>query len=235
MTRGGVRFENIRKAVEAIKTFGEEGMSVKDVAELVNVSTTTIYNMQADLNQNDIVWRNEKNGRRFYYKPNMKEAYKNSEGYTDKTVGDVLTGKKVVDDFKVGGIYENKYLVLKVFSDTLVYISVEPYQTKSGFCSDTCVRFDLDGQEVFVNPHRIWSVSVNKVNKSDRKTIDMGLYRQIVGLAGMSVVEVEVPVVKEIVQEVVKEVPVKDVEFKLMEQKAEIYEKCFYAVTGKGA
>ena len=76
MTRGGVRFENIRKAVEAIKTFGEEGMSVKDVAELVNVSTTTIYNMQDDLNQNDIVWRNEKNGRRFYYKPNMKEAYK---------------------------------------------------------------------------------------------------------------------------------------------------------------
>ena len=140
-----------------------------------------------------------------------------------------------MDDFKVGGIYENKYLVLKVFSDTLVYISVEPYQTKSGFCSDTCVRFVLDDQEVFVNPHRIWSVSVNKVNKSDRKTIDMGLYRQIVGLAGMSVVEVEVPVVKEIVQEVVKEVPVKDVEFKLMEQRAQIWEKAFSMVTSKGA
>lgn len=230
-----IKADNIKKVVEAIESFGDEGISVKDVSELIGVSTQTIYNMQTELAENGIDCRNEKHGRRFYYRPKMKEIFKNAEGYTDKTAGEAISGKKVMNEFKVGGIYNNKFLVLKAFSDTLVYLDTAPYKTKSEFCNDLCVRFDIDGEEYFVNPHRVWSVACNKVDKSTLKTIDLALFRQISGLAGMSVVEIEKEVEKVVIQEKIVEVPVKDVEYKLLEQKAEIWEKAFYAVTGKGA
>lgn len=227
--------ENVKKIVEAIESFGDDGITVKDVSELVGVSTQTIYNLQTELEDHGVDCRKEKYGRRFYYNPKMKEIFKNAEGYTDKTAGEAISGKKVISDFKVGGIYDSKYLVLKVFSDTLVYLDATSYKEKGEYCNDICVRFDLDGEERFVNPHRIWTVSCRNVNKDSLQTIDMALFRQISGLAGMNVVEVEKEVEKVVIQEKIVEVPVKDVEYKLLEQKAEIWEKAFYAVTGKGA
>ena len=232
MTREQTKEENVKNAIEVIKSFGTEGITVKDVAELVNVSPQTIYNMQANLELNGIECRPEKTGRRFIYKPMVKEIFRNAEGYTDKTAGEAIAGKKAVNDFKVGGIYEGKYLILKVFSDTLVYLQVLSYREKNEFCNDICVRFDINGEEQFVNPHRVWSILRSKVDMNDLYVIDMSLYRQIAGLAGMSVTEVEKNVEKVVIQEKIVEVPVKDFEYKLLEQRAELWEKAFYAVTG---
>lgn len=225
--------ESVKKVVEVVKAFGSDGATVKEISELADLSIQTVYNVQPIIGDYDIICVNDKKGRRYVYKENKKDAYKNSEGYMDKTAGDAIIGKKEMTEFKVGRIYENRYLVLKAFSDTIVYLEVIDMAEHPEFLNDICVRFDFGGKECFVNPHRVWSIGTYKVDVTCGKTFDMGLFRQIAGLCGMNVTEVEKEVEKVVIEEKIVEKPVESTEVQLLRQRAEIWEKAFYAVTGK--
>lgn len=236
------------KIVETIKEYGEEGITISEISVLTGFPPSVMYNRANQFESHGIVKRENAEGKRCYVyegstgKPEGKDekkndnVMKNAEGYTDRTAGEAIMGKRM-NDFFVGGIYEGRYLVLKVFYDTLVYLDIGKVAEKREFITDTCVRFNLNGEECFVNPHRVWSVYTRKVDKTTLQSIDNALFKQIASLAGMNVTEVEKEVEKvvykdKIVEKVIEsdEVKAMKMELEFAKKEASIWEKAFMAV-----
>ena len=243
MPKYGSKFEVMEKITDVVKTFGEDGVTIAEISELTGIPYKSITNYRGLFEAYYIREVNHRSiPRRWVYKPPMKkEIFQNAEGYSDPTVGGAIMGTDGMDDFKIGGIYEKRYLILKAFHDALVYLEVCPMETKSEFYTDICVKIEIDGEEYFVNPHRVWSTLPYKVNKTGCIKPDFNVFRKIASLCGMNVVEVEKEVEKTVYQDKIIEKRVEDDEYKelkheneMLSQKAEIWEKAFMAVTRGG-
>lgn len=223
------------KILDVVKTFGDEGVTAPEIATLAGFPVATVYNHEhlCKSNNIDIVRDEGKRVRRFVYNPEKKSVFRNAEGYTDKTAGEAISGKHESCKVRVGGVYSYKYLIIKAFSDMVVYLEALPLDKKPEFYNDMCVKFELGGETYYTNPHRIWSIPTDKINLSNMQRIDLSIFREISGLAGMSVVEVEKEVEKVVIQEKIVEKRVEDAEYKLAVQEAKIWKEAFYVANGK--
>ena len=237
--------EVMAEVVKVVKEYGGEGLSVQEIADLLSISRWTLYKYMDSFEDHDIVpvWQTSDQGRavkRYVYKP--KSAFKNAEGYTDMTAGQAIKNaeestKKPVKIIP-GAIYGRKWLVLKSFSDMVVYLDCTPLSEAPEYFTPMCVSFYIGYEEYYVNPHSIWSTPPRKIDISEKTVIDMAKWREIVGKAGMNIVEVPVEVPAEAPEGTEKAPetvakPEVDLEAALLKQKAEIYENILFAMIGK--